>query len=475
MTQRLPRTIHLLATLLILNCMTTVSGQDYAKDRVQPYHENPRYWQYKGEPVLFIGASDEDNPFQWPREKLLEQLEMMVAAGGNQIRNTMSDRDPDNLRAFAEIEPGKYDLSQWNPAYWERFETMLKETNKRGILVQIEIWDRFDHSRAQWETDPYNPGNNVNYTYEESGFLPEYPQHPSSNKQPFFFTVPALEDNALVRGYQEAFVRKVLEHTLRYDNVIYCIDNETSGAEEWGVYWAEFIRRIADGADREVELTEMWDEWRVWHPIHWRTIRHPERYDFVDLSQNNQIKGRDHWDNSRPAYLMIADDPRPINITKIYGSDIHAAKYEEGLAPNEYDAMASFWKGLHGGFATSRFHRPDHGVGLSEPSIRAIKAAREWQKHFNIFRAQPDNFYELIEWASTNESYVNFIPGEAWSVFTPKGGRTALLINEQAVEVVWANLDTGEWFESVPGEFRDGRLWLEKPEGEMWLAVVKTK
>jgi hypothetical protein len=39
---------------------------------------------------------------------------------------------------------------------------------ERDIIVQIEIWDRFDHTREPWVTDPYNPKNNVNYTYEQT-------------------------------------------------------------------------------------------------------------------------------------------------------------------------------------------------------------------------------------------------------------------------------------------------------------------
>ena len=31
------------------------------KNRIQIYSENPRYWQYKGKPVLLIGGSVEDN------------------------------------------------------------------------------------------------------------------------------------------------------------------------------------------------------------------------------------------------------------------------------------------------------------------------------------------------------------------------------------------------------------------------------
>jgi len=69
--------------------MTTPANHAYAQSRVQPYTENPRYWQYEGEPVLFIGASDEDNLFQFPEEKLLAQLDELAAAGGNQIRATV--------------------------------------------------------------------------------------------------------------------------------------------------------------------------------------------------------------------------------------------------------------------------------------------------------------------------------------------------------------------------------------------------
>jgi hypothetical protein len=72
---------------------------------LKPFAQNPRYWQYHGRPVLFVGGTDDDNLFQWPKEKLVRHLDEMCAAGGNQIRNTMSDRDKGNLRAFAEVRP----------------------------------------------------------------------------------------------------------------------------------------------------------------------------------------------------------------------------------------------------------------------------------------------------------------------------------------------------------------------------------
>jgi len=57
-------------------------------DRIKPYKDNPRCWQYKGEPVLLLGASKTDHIFLL--EDLEEHLDEIVRVGGNYVRNTMS-------------------------------------------------------------------------------------------------------------------------------------------------------------------------------------------------------------------------------------------------------------------------------------------------------------------------------------------------------------------------------------------------
>jgi hypothetical protein len=175
-------------------------------DRISPYAANPSYWQYLGQPVLLLGGSKDDSLFQIP--DLEEHLDAMAAAGANYIRNTMSDR-PDHdfeVYPYLRLPNGKYDLKQWNPEYWKRFANMLKGTHARGIIVQIEVWDRFDYSRDNWKPHPYNPANNINYTNKESGLAADYPDHPGQNKQPFFFTTPKQRNNTVLLAYQEKFV-----------------------------------------------------------------------------------------------------------------------------------------------------------------------------------------------------------------------------------------------------------------------------
>lgn len=149
--------IFLCIALLTFSCDRNSSGQQQPENAtgIRPWSENPAYWEYKGEPVLLLGATANDNLFQIGHLK--SHLDSLQAAGGNYVRNTMSDRDPGDLRAFTRDKQGKYDLKTWNEAYWRKLDSLLHWTSERNIVVQIEIWDRFDHSRQEWLADPFSP------------------------------------------------------------------------------------------------------------------------------------------------------------------------------------------------------------------------------------------------------------------------------------------------------------------------------
>jgi len=150
----------------------------------------------------------------------------MKAIGANYVRNTMSDRHDKGfeLYPFKRLDNGKYDLGKWDEEYWQRFDHFLKETAKRSIIVQIEIWDRFDYSRDNWLPHPYNPKNNVNYSSKDSGLALEYPKHPYMDLQPFFHTIEGMPNyssaSKLLKKYQKKFVDKLLSYSLKYGNVI---------------------------------------------------------------------------------------------------------------------------------------------------------------------------------------------------------------------------------------------------------------
>ena len=91
----------------------------------------------------------------------------------------------------------------------------------------------------------------------------------------------------------------MLDHALKYDHILYCMDNETNAEPAWGRHWAEFIKSRAAKAGKTVMTTEMWDAWDLFHDQHKHTLDHPEIYSFCDVSQNNHQKRQTHWDHER--------------------------------------------------------------------------------------------------------------------------------------------------------------------------------
>ena len=429
---------YLFSAFIVILFLSLSQKKDSRYLGIQPWGENPRYWEYKGKPILLLGATDNDNLFQ--NDNLKSHLDSLRMFGGNYIRNTMSDRDPGNKRAFAETASGKYDLDKWNPDYWQRFENLLRLARERDIIVQIEIWDRFDHSRDPWLDDPFNPKNNINYTYTEASLDSLYPLHPGQNKQPFFFTVPELQNNKVLLKYQENFVKKILSISLKYDNVLYCIDNETSGAEEWAAYWAGFLRKNSGG--KKIFVTEMWDDWDVKSARHKRTLDYPERYDFIDISQNSQIPGQPNWDNTQYVFDYIKDNPRPVNSTKIYGSD-RGSWLDRGITTKH--AVETFCRNIVGGFAASRFHRPPSGLGLSNTSINCLKTIRKIEEKVKFWDMIPR--MDLVGNAGENKAYVTAKEGDSYVIYFTQPGMVTLDLTSAKgpFSIEWISVEKAEW------------------------------
>src|SRR5690606_33324300 len=133
-----------------------------------------------------------------------------------------------------------------------------------------------------WNDNPFNPKNNRNYSSAESSLPETITSHPARRENPFFRALPEQDNLPQVHAFQQAHVRRIMEMTLRFDHVLYCISNETNDSEQWSRHWAGFIRELAAG--RSVEVTEMWDNWDLRDPMHARTFDHPEVYSFVDVS-----------------------------------------------------------------------------------------------------------------------------------------------------------------------------------------------
>jgi hypothetical protein len=471
----------MLVLIAVLSC-ASIRGWAQDGDRIQPSTQNRYYWQYKGQPVLLLGGSREDNLFNHP-EGLAEHLDTLVACGGNYIRNTMSSRNPGNPWAFRRLDNGLYDLNQWNDEYWNRLENLLRLCRQREIIVQIEVWDPWDYFKTEaplgygpenvgWESCPFNPALNVNYTAAQSRLAETIDYYsarrPSSHL--FFHTPPALKDLPLVRKYQEAFVDKLLSISLAYPNVLYCMNNEIGEPPEWGQYWARFIRARAEKAGQRVFLTDMRRNSNFQSDEQVKLLHDRKHYDFFEISQNNANNGQQHYDHILHIRSQVAGSPIPINNVKIYGGEIGrwTTSVEEGTQ--------RFWRNVFGGCASSRFHRPGpshhfFAIGLSELAQTHIRSMRMITDAMNVFLCEPRN--DLLDERSPNEAYCLAQPGRQYAVYFPDEGQVALDVSarQAAFEIRWLDIARSAWLEPQTADAA-GRLPLKTPGKGPWAVLV---
>lgn len=188
----------------------------------------------------------------------------------------------------------------------------------------------------------------------------------------------------------------------------------------------------------EVHLTEMWDDWNLQGAHHRRTFDHPERYAFVDVSQNNHQTGQRHWDQFQWAREYLAGRPRPINTVKTYGAD-------GGRFGNDRDGLERWWRHLIGGAAAVRFHRPDSGLGFSAPAEASIRAGRKLESLVRLWEVEAAN--GLLGERGANEAYLAARPGVAYAMYFPDGGAVTLDLRgaEGTFVVRWIDIGRGDW------------------------------
>jgi hypothetical protein len=101
----------------------------------------------------------------------------------------------------------KFDLTKWNPEYFERYHAFLADASKRGIVVEITLFSSH-YDEMMWKISPFNPSNNVNSTTEIE-----------------WKKLNTLE-NGNILAFQEKYARKLITEARGFDNVIFEIQNE---------------------------------------------------------------------------------------------------------------------------------------------------------------------------------------------------------------------------------------------------------
>jgi hypothetical protein len=130
----------------------------------------------------------------------------------------------------------KYDLTKFNPEYFERLRTRVAAARSAGVYVSVMLFQGFSVERkgrpgSPWAWHPYHADNNINGVDGDTDADGEGEEaHSLQNRR--------------VVAFQEAYVRKVVDTLHDQDNVLWEISNESNKeSDTWQYHFIDVLRR----------------------------------------------------------------------------------------------------------------------------------------------------------------------------------------------------------------------------------------
>jgi hypothetical protein len=227
-------------TVVFATQALTLAAETPAPLRLHP--DNPHYLLWRGQPTLVITSGEHygavlNQDFDY--RKYLDTLAKdgmngtrtfagtYVETGGN-FGIAANSLDPAPGRYLApwarSTTPGyadggnKFDLTRWDPAFFERLSGFLRYASERGVIVELNIFCPL-YEDSMWSVSPMNPANNVNGL--------------GVAKRQDALT---LDRSGGLLGVQEAVARRMVEAVAGFDNVYLEVINEpyaTQVPDDW--------------------------------------------------------------------------------------------------------------------------------------------------------------------------------------------------------------------------------------------------
>jgi len=146
----------------------------------------------------------------------------------------------------------RFDLDQFDEAYFDRLRSRVVEAGRRGFYVSIMLFEGHGlHASLTpwcWDGHPFNIQNNINGINGD-------PNGDGRGLEIHTLQIPA------VTALQEAYVRKVVDSINDLDNVLYEIANESGAySTEWQYHMIRYIHEYEKGKLKQhpVGMTFQW-------------------------------------------------------------------------------------------------------------------------------------------------------------------------------------------------------------------------
>jgi hypothetical protein len=122
----------------------------------------------------------------------------------------------DTYKPYRSVGGHKYDLTQFDPAFWDRFRAVCENLRDHGIVAHLLVFPHNSHVRnSTWGVSLFNPDHNVNRATEHLR---------GSNHYKFWHSVADKQSG--LWDIQRATVERIVEETADLDNVYYDLSHE---------------------------------------------------------------------------------------------------------------------------------------------------------------------------------------------------------------------------------------------------------
>jgi hypothetical protein len=476
---------HLLPLIALCVGMAWAAGP--AKGPLRKHATNPRYFDDgTGRAVYLSGshtwASVQDilaeghGPFEYDKfldflEKYNHNFTRLWMWEQTEMGSWSADKQVFTPNPWKRTGPGialdgkpKFDLDQYDDAYFQRLRARCEAAGRRGIYVSVMLFQGWSVNKTglkagdPWPFNPFNASNNIQGVGAADG-------GPDADDKP---TLHSMKNPELVKK-QEAYVRKVVDTVNDLDNVLYEILNE-GGTIDWTYHMIRVVKQYEATKPKRhpVGMTQ-----RI-SPNMWNSVLWESPADWVSPGPEPQ-----EW--AVPGAQMIQDykfDPPASDGAKVVINDTdhlwgHGVDPKfvwksmmRGMSPilmdvwrpipGRLDPEKAAWMLLKGGISKNEVDYPGY-----EMTRRTMGKSVEYARRMNMAEATPHG--EL-----TSSKYCLAVPGREYLVYMPNGGKAT--VDLRAVEGM---LDV-EWYLPTLDKLMKGTIPVKGGSYEVFEAPFET-
>ena len=138
----------------------------------------------------------------------------------------------------------RFDLSQFNQAYFDRMRQRILTARDRGIYVSVMLFDGWSveskiGGHDPWAGHPYKLSNNINSVNGDANSN-------SNGEEIQTFNNPLTATQQVILPLEEAYLRKVVDTVNDLDNVLYEITNESTASSAntaWQYHMIDYLKQ----------------------------------------------------------------------------------------------------------------------------------------------------------------------------------------------------------------------------------------